>query len=592
MRKVLRRKIPSWMPLNFRLSVMQILTSARRRLFSPFRAESSGSSRVRFTHFVYAIVLTAMVIIGYIWLYTGYQIGLKSNEDFRSFQDSDVILVRDFAQRMIGSIDERDRFLKLVRADDGAAAGKIDLKRFGKLFGDLYGELTVIDATGHVIASTNITRGTDRSRDPLYLAHRDNPLDSMGIGQPVQSPSTGQWMMQITRRISSKREKFAGVVELGFAVDQLPALYHQSDMRQSSDYPGTKEDGIASRLAPVQGDFLLRRMDSSDLRPNDIDDGKNSSVATKVVGGEPRLVLSRTLHPYPILLSVTVPESDLLRTEASARRASYLMYACIPTILIFALMFFVFRTLRRQYVVLREYDTLRRRANDANQQKSRFLTTVVHELRSPLSGMHGYAELVRDTSIDAQSREFGALIYQSATYLDGLLSTLFDLARIEAGRLVLLNEIIETVAFFEYIGLTHQITAHKKQLSFEMTLAPDLPVSFVCDRLRLSQIVNNLIDNAIKFTDTGGITMNVELVEDQLSITVLDTGQGIPESELRHLFEYFYQSELVRLRPGPGLGLGLSLTKDFTDLIRGTIRISSEVGVGTAVYLHVPLEMG
>ncbi|QRX83131.1 ATP-binding protein [Glaciimonas sp. PAMC28666] len=574
---------------------MQMLTSAKQHLFSTVLAESSGSNgRVRFTHFVYAIVLTAMVIIGYIWLYTGYQIGLKSNEDFRSLQDSDVILVRDFAQRLIGSIDERDRFLKLVRADDGAAAGKIDLKRYVKLFGDLYGELTVIDASGRVIASTNLAKGTDRSHDPLYVTHRDNPLDSLGIGEPVQVHRTGQWMMHITRRISSRRDKFAGVVELDFAVEQLPALYHQSGMPRSNDPLGTNDDGIATGLAPAQGDFVLMRMDRSVSRPNDIDDGKNSSVATELVGGEPRLLLSRILHPYPILLSVTVPESDLLLAEASARRASYLMYACIPTALIFILMFFVFRTLRRQYVVLRKYDALRRRANDANQQKSRFLTTVVHELRSPLSGVHGYAELVRDTSIDAQSREFGALIYQSATDLNGLLSTLFDLARIEAGKVVLLNEGIETVAFFEYIGLTHQINAHKKQLSLQMTLAPDLPVSFVCDRLRLSQIINNLIDNAIKFTETGGVTMSVELDQDQLSITVLDTGQGIPESELRHLFEYFYQTELVRVRTGPGLGLGLglSLTKDFTDLIGGTIRIDSEVGVGTAVYLRVPLEMG
>jgi len=572
---------------------MQMLTPAKRRRFSALRTESSGSGgRVRFTHFVYAIVLTAMLIIGYIWLYAGYQIGLKSNDDFRSMQNSDAILVRDYAQRLIGSIDERDRFLKFVRADDGAAAGKIDLQRYVKLFGNLYGELTVIDATGRVIASTYMVRGTDRSGDELYIAHRDNPDDFMGIGQPVQLPRTGQWMMQITRRISTGREKFAGVVELGFPVEQLPALYHTADTRRTSDYLGANENGIATRLTPVKGDIILRRIDGSGVPSNDIDDGKDGSVATEVVRGEPRLWLSRRLNPYPILLSVTLPESDLRSAQASARRASYVMYACIPTILIFVLMFFVFRALRRQYVVLRKYDALRRRANDANQRKSRFLTTVVHELRTPVNGVHGYAELVRDTSTDAQSREFGALIYQSATYLNGLLSTLFDLARIETGRVVIFNERIETMAFFEYIGLTHQITAQKKQLSFQMTLAPNLPASFVCDRLRLSQIVNNLLDNAVKFTETGGITMNVALVKDKLSITVLDTGPGIPQAELRHLFEYFYQSELVRVRRGPGLGLGLSLTKDFTDLIRGSIRIDSEVGVGTAVYLRVPLDIG
>jgi signal transduction histidine kinase len=267
----------------------------------------------------------------------------------------------------------------------------------------------------------------------------------------------------------------------------------------------------------------------------------------------------------------------------------YVMYACVPTALILLLMSLAYRTIKRQYEVVRKYDVMRRRASDANKRKSRFLATVVHELRTPLSGVHGYSELVRDTSSDPQSREFGDLIHQSAIYLHGLLNTLFDLARIEAGRVVIFHENIDTLSYFEYVGSMHKINADKKGLSFQMRLAPDLPGNFLCDRVRLSQILNNMLDNAVKFTVTGGVTMEVTTFRDKLKIRVLDTGPGIAKAELKHLFEYFYQAESVRAGRSRGLGLGLSLAKEFTDLIRGSIRIDSEVGIGTVVNLSIPL---
>jgi len=116
-----------------------------------------------------------------------------------------------------------------------------------------------------------------------------------------------------------------------------------------------------------------------------------------------------------------------------------------------------------------------------------------------------------------------------------------------------------------------------------------LPSNFLCDRVRLSQILNNMLDNAVKFTVTGGVTIEVTTFRDKLKIRVLDTGPGIAKAELKHLFEYFYQAESVRAGRSRGLGLGLSLAKEFTDLIRGSIRIDSEVGVGTVVNLSIPL---
>ncbi|MFC5475970.1 ATP-binding protein [Paraherbaspirillum soli] len=537
----------------------------------------------RFMRLVYAIALTAIATIGYLWLSVGYQAASEYQRGIKATQNNHEILVRSFANRLVRSIDERDRLLKLVRADYVMSSDKIDLQHYARIYGDLYDELTIVDVDGKVVVSTTTASNSDRGRRELYLLHRDNLGDSVQIGRPRKLPGTEQWVMHITRPVFSAVGEFAGMVELGFTVDQFSAIYRNAYMGQIGERTSVDSDGIAAELAPVKDRMILRRIDDAVMQSGDLDLTQGAM--------ESRLWLSRRLDPYPILLSLTLTDHDAPFIQQTSWLGRYMLYACIPTVLILLLLYFIYRTLKRQYVVVRKYDAMRRRANDSNKRKSRFLATVVHELRTPLSGIHGYSELVRDTSTDQQSREFADLIHQSAAYLHGLLNTLFDLARIEAGRVVIVYESIETVAFFNYIGSMHQITAQKKQLTFRMTLADDLPKHFFCDRVRLSQILNNLLDNAVKFTVTGSVTMDVALVKGQIVVRVIDTGPGMQKEELTHLFEYFYQSESVRARQGRGLGLGLSLAKEFTDLIRGRIQVNSEVGVGTAVDLRVPLDV-
>ncbi|HWW08211.1 sensor histidine kinase [Collimonas sp.] len=533
--------------------------------------------------------MTAILIIGYVWLYAGYQIGSEYERDIKTIQLSHTIVVRDFSQRLLRSIDERDRLLRLVRDDYQSADGKVDLQRYTKIFGSLYTQLTIVDQTGSLVASTRQTAAADWSGNDLYIAHRDHLDDCLRFGRPRKLPGSGQWQMHVARRIFSATGDFAGMVELEFAVDRLPALYASLDRIRASERQVVGSDGIAADGALEDERMILRRIDETVMVLDDSELSKNQLFADHHTPDDQHSWVSRKLEPYPLLLSVQLPYPEPLPGQASLKLMGYVTYAGVPTLLILLLIGLAYRTIKRQYQVVRKYDAMRRRASDANKRKSRFLATVVHELRTPLSGVHGYSELVRDTSSDPQSREFGDLIHQSSIYLHGLLNTLFDLARIEAGRVVIFHENIDTLAYFEYIGSMHKINADKKGLSFQMRLAPDLPGNFLCDRVRLSQILNNMLDNAVKFTVTGGVTIEVTTFRNKLKIRVLDTGPGISKGELKHLFEYFYQAESVRTGRSRGLGLGLSLAKEFTDLIRGSIRIDSEVGVGTVVNLNIPL---
>jgi signal transduction histidine kinase len=567
---------------------MQRFTSAWRRLLTVSKTDNIFCGP-RFLRLVYAIAVTAILIIGYVWLYAGYQIGSEYERDIKTIQLSHTIVVRDFSQRLLRSIDERDRLLRLVRDDYQSADGKVDLQRYTKIFGSLYTQLTIVDQTGSLVASTRQTAAADWSGNDLYIAHRDHLDDCLRFGRPRKLPGSGQWQMHVARRIFSATGDFAGMVELEFAVDRLPALYASLDRIRASERQVVGSDGIAADGALEDERMILRRIDETVMVLDDSELSKNQLFADHHTPDDQHSWVSRKLEPYPLLLSVQLPYPEPLPGQASLKLMGYVTYAGVPTLLILLLIGLAYRTIKRQYQVVRKYDAMRRRASDANKRKSRFLATVVHELRTPLSGVHGYSELVRDTSSDPQSREFGDLIHQSSIYLHGLLNTLFDLARIEAGRVVIFHENIDTLAYFEYIGSMHKINADKKGLSFQMRLAPDLPGNFLCDRVRLSQILNNMLDNAVKFTVTGGVTIEVTTFRNKLKIRVLDTGPGISKGELKHLFEYFYQAESVRTGRSRGLGLGLSLAKEFTDLIRGSIRIDSEVGVGTVVNLNIPL---
>lgn len=542
---------------------------------------------------VFAIVLTAILLIGYVWLYAGYQIGSDYDRDVKTIQLSQTIMVHDFTQRVVRSIDERDRLLKLLREDYQLSGGKLDLQRYSKIFGSLYTQLNVVDQNGRLLASTRQINAAnlDWSGNELYLAHRDHLDDALQIARPRKLPDSEQWLMHMARRIFSANGDFAGMIELEFAVDRLPALYADVDSMRADDGLTVDHNGIATESQPSGERMILRRVDETVMTLDDGELNKSKLFGGQKAPDDAHSWVSRKLEPYPLLLSVKLPDPEPLPVQESPKLVGYMMYASVPTLLILLLISLAYRTIKRQYEVVRKYDALRRRASDANKRKSRFLATVVHELRTPLSGVHGYSELVRDTSSDPQSREFGDLIHQSAIYLHGLLNTLFDLARIEAGRVVIFHENIDTLAYFEYIGSMHKINADRKGLRFQMRLAPDLPANFLCDRVRLSQILNNMLDNAVKFTVAGAVTIEVTTVKDKLKIRVLDSGPGISKSELKHLFEYFYQSESVRAGRGRGLGLGLSLAKEFTDLIRGTIRIDSEVGVGTVVNLSIPLNV-
>jgi CheY-like chemotaxis protein/CHASE3 domain sensor protein len=230
----------------------------------------------------------------------------------------------------------------------------------------------------------------------------------------------------------------------------------------------------------------------------------------------------------------------------------------------------------------------------ASEYKSEFLANMSHELRTPLNSSLILAKLLADNRhghLDEEEVAFARTIYSAGNDLLTLISDILDLSKIEAGKLDVRPETVVVERVLSDLSSTFQPIASDKGLALELSVEPGTPARLDTDSIRLQQILKNLLSNALKFTEQGGVTMRVRAAEaGRLAFEVKDTGIGISEGQREAIFEAFRQGDGTTNRKYGGTGLGLSISRDLARLLGGDLSVESEVGRGSTFVLVVPVQ--
>src|SRR5947209_10397125 len=244
----------------------------------------------------------------------------------------------------------------------------------------------------------------------------------------------------------------------------------------------------------------------------------------------------------------------------------------------------------------------------ASQYKSEFLANMSHELRTPLNSLLILAKLLSDNpdeNLTDKQIEFARTIHRAGSDLLELINDILDLSKVEAGKMDVHATALELRNLCETVRQSFLPVAEQKSLSFELSVDAQTPAFVISDEQRLRQVLRNLLSNAFKFTDTGGVTLRVYAADSTLrfgvptlddpetpvlAFAVTDTGIGVASDKLRHIFEAFQQADGTTSRKYGGTGLGLSISREIARLLGGAITVESEEGVGSTFTLYVPQE--